>query len=418
MTRTRGRGPVADRDFRLVWLGTGVSRLGTSVASVATPLLAITELDAGPLVVSLLTAAAWLPWLLLGLPAGAWVDRLAKRPVMVGCDVVSALVVVTVPLAAWADALTTPHLLLASLGLGSAAVVFAAAWTSYLPAVLDERELVPANALLHGSESAAQVAGPGLAGALTATVGALAGLVLQALTFGFSALCLLLVRRPERRTPPPPERSLRREVAAGVAFVRRDRLLSRLVVHGALANFALTGYGSLEVLFLVEDVGLAPGTVGLVLALTALGGVVGAVVVQPLVRRLGDARTLVVCKAGAGPCALVVPFAGTGWRMVLLVVGSTLVVMGVTAGNVVSGSFRQRYVPPQLLGRVMTSMQVVNIAGVPLGAVTAGLLATATSTRTAIAVLVAGYAVSGLLLATGPLRGVRDLPRAAVPVAA
>lgn len=162
----------------------------------------------------------------------------------------------------------------------------------------------------------------------------------------------------------------------------------------------------------MQDVGLAPASVGLVLAVTAVGGVVGAAVLTPLVRHLGDARTLVVCKAGAGPCALLVPLAAPGRRLGLFVAGSTLVVVvvGVTAGNVVSGSFRQRYVPTQLIGRVLTSMQVVNCAGIPLGAVAGGVLATVAGTRAALAVLVVAYTASGLLLVRGPLRGVRDLP--------
>ncbi len=406
--------PARDRDFRLVWAGTAASRLGTSVASVATPLVALTELDAGPLVVTSLTAATWLPWLLVGLPAGAWVDRLAKRPVMVVCDVVSALAVLSVPLAVWAGVLTVAHLLLAALGLGTAAVLFTTAWTSYLPAVLEPDELVPANALLHGSESAAQVAGPGLAGALAGALGAAAGLVVQAAAFGASALCLLLVRRPERRPAAAGERDLRREVAEGVRFVARDPLLRRLVLHGAVSNFALTGYSALLVVLLVRDVGLAEGTVGLVLTLSALGGVAGAAAAQPLVRRLGSARTLVRCKAGAGPWALLVPLTTGPSTLWLLVLGSTAVVAGVVAGNVVSGSFRQRYVPAGLLGRVTTSMQFVNLGTIPLGALTAGVLATALGTRTAVWLLVVAYALSGLLLVLGPLRGRRDLPEAAL----
>jgi predicted MFS family arabinose efflux permease len=141
-----------------------------------------------------------------------------------------------------------------------------------------------------------------------------------------------------------------------------------------------------------------------------VGGVVGASLVQALTRRLGTARTLVLCKAGAGPCALVVPFTADDARLVLFVAGSVLVTTGIVAGNVVSASFRQAYVPPQLLGRVVTSMQLLNVGTVPLGALLAGALATATTTRTAVAVLTVAYALSGLLLVLGPLRGRRDLP--------
>ncbi|WP_090596249.1 MFS transporter [Auraticoccus monumenti] len=402
--------PASSRDFRLVWAGTSAGRLGESVASFAAPVVAITVLDASALTVTLITAAAWLPWLVVGLPAGAWVDRLPRRPVMVVCDLVSVLVVASVPVAAAAGALTTPHLLGAAFAVGTTAVLFQTAWTSYLPAVLDERQLVPANALLHGSDSAARVAGPGIAGLLAGAVGAVAGYALQSVTFLVSATCLALVRTPERRPARTTGRSLRREVAEGIHHVRRDRVLLNLAVHGSLSNLFLVGYQALLVVFLMRHVGLSEGGVGLLLTLTALGGVVGALVIQPLIRRLGDARTLVLGKALAGPFALAVPLAEPGWRLVLLAVASTLLVVGITAGNVVSGSFRQRYVPGALLGRVTTSMQTLNLAGIPLGAVLAGTLATAVGTRPALWVLTAAYACTGLILLLGPLRGRRDLP--------
>jgi len=409
--------PASSRDVGLVWAGTSTGRLGDSVASFAAPVVAITVLDASAFVVTLITAAAWLPWLLVGLPAGAWVDRLPRRPVMVVSDAVSLVVVASVPLAAWAGALTTAHLLGAAFAVGTTTVLFQTAWAGYLPAVLDERQLVPANALLSGSEAAARVAGPGLAGLLAGALGAVSGYAVQALTFAVSATCLALVRTPEHRAARAPGRDLRREVAEGVRFVAGDRVLLNLAAHGSLSNLFLTGYQALLVVFLVRQVGLAEGAVGLLLTLTALGGVLGALLVQPLVRRLGDARTLVLCKALAGPFALAVPLAEQGWRLALLAVASTLVVLGITAGNVVSGSFRQRYVPGELLGRVTTSIQTVNLAGIPLGAVLAGALATAIGTRPALWLLTAAYASTGLVLLLGPLRGRRDLPRRAVATA-
>lgn len=131
--------PAGSRDFRLIWAGTTAGRLGEAVASVATPLVALTVLDAGPFTVTLLTAAAWLPWLLIGLPAGAIVDRLAKRPVMIAADVASAVAIGSVPVAAALHHLTVTHLLVAALVLGAATVFFQSAWAAYLPAVLDEK---------------------------------------------------------------------------------------------------------------------------------------------------------------------------------------------------------------------------------------------------------------------------------------
>jgi MFS family permease len=124
------------RDVRLLWAGETVTALGTAVSSVAMPLVALEVLDAGVLAVTLLTAAAWLPWLVIGLPAGAWVDRLPKRPMLVTCDAASALLLLSVPVAAWGGWLTVAHLVGVALGLGVASVFFRTAWTAYVPAVV------------------------------------------------------------------------------------------------------------------------------------------------------------------------------------------------------------------------------------------------------------------------------------------
>ena len=409
---------LADPVVRLLWAGSTTSRLGTSVSAVAMPLVALQVLGAGPLLVGLLTAATWLPWLVIGLPAGAWVDRLPARPVLVVADVVAVGLLASVPVAVAAGGLTAAHLLAVALLVGTCHVFSTAALTAWLPALLEPEQLVPANALLEGSASAAQVAGPGLAGLLAGAFGAAAGLLADAASFAVSATCLLAVRRTGRPRPAAARRRLRTEVAEGVRFVRTDPLLVRLALHGALSNLALVGYQVVLVVFLVRDLGLSSTSVGLLLAAGNAGGLVGAALVQRLSHRLGSARALVLCKAGAGPCTLLVPLAAPGPRLGLLVVGTLLSVGGIVAGNVLSGSFRQTYVPAGLLGRVSTSMQVVNLGTIPLGAVLAGALAGRIGAHGALWATVLLFAVAGLVLVTGPLRGRRDLPTAPpVPVA-
>lgn len=397
------------RDVRLLWAGETVTALGTAVSSVAMPLVALEVLDASVFAVTMLTAALWLPWLVVGLPAGAWVDRLPKRPVLVACDLASALLLVSVPLAAWADVLTVAQLLVVSAGLGTCTVFFRTAWTAYVPVVVPAGGLVPANALLHGGESAAHVAGPGLGGLLVAAVGAVGALVADAASFLLSTVCLLRIRAVETAQAVR-ERDLRREVGEGVRLVLGDTFLRNLVLHGAVANLPLVGYGALSVAFLVREADQGPAAVGVLVALGGLGGVLGASVSARVVRALGSARALVVLKGGAGPCSLLLPLADDGWRVALFALGSALVGAGVVAGNVISSTFKQTYVPAELLGRVSSAMQFANLGTIPLGALLAGALADGLGTRTGLAVLTCGYALTGLILALGPLRGRRDLP--------
>lgn len=397
------------RDVRLLWSGETVTALGTAVSGVAMPLVALQVLDAGVVAVTLLTAATWVPWLVIGLPAGAWVDRLPKRPVLVACDVLSVLLLLSVPVAAWAGALTVAQLVAVNLGLGSATVFFRTAWTAYVPAVVPPGRLAPANALLHGGESAAHVAGPGLGGLLVAAVGAVGALLVDAVSFVLSTLCLLRIRVVEAASDAP-RRRLTTEVAEGVRLVARDRFLRNLVLHGAVANLPLVGYGALAVVFLVREADQGPAAVGLLMTVGAAGGIVGATLSGQVARALGTARALVVLKGGAGPCSLLLPLTDDGWRVAFFALGSMLVGAGVVAGNVISTSFRQTYVPKEILGRVGSAMQFCNLGTIPVGALLAGALAEGLGTRTAMWLLTGAYACTGLILALGPLRGRRDLP--------
>lgn len=160
----RRGGPLRDRDFRLLWIGETTSKVGSAVTAVALPLVAVTTLHANTFEVAALTSAEWLPWLLMGLPAGAWVDRLPRRPVMLGCDVVSAAAFASVPLAAAFGLLTVAQLYaVATIG-GAASVFFSTAYLVFLPSIVTDDALVEGNAKLQGSESAAQLVGPALAG--------------------------------------------------------------------------------------------------------------------------------------------------------------------------------------------------------------------------------------------------------------
>ncbi len=181
--------------------------------------MAVVTLDASAFQVSLLTALTWAPWLLIGLPAGAWVDRLSRRPTMLVCDATSLVLLVSVPVAVWAGALAFAHLLVVALLVGVSSVFFQTAHQVYLPGLVSRQHLPEANAKLQGSEAAAQVAGPGIAGVLAQTLGAVAGLLVNAVTFAISAVCLLRIRTPERTWRAPGARR-DRWVRGGVPLVR------------------------------------------------------------------------------------------------------------------------------------------------------------------------------------------------------
>ncbi len=410
--RRAGTGLRSNAAFRRLWLGESVSALGASVSSVALPLLALGALHAGLVEVGVLGAMAWIPWLVIGLPAGAWVDRLPLRPVMMSCDALALGALLSVPVVAWCGGLTLTQLYVVATAVGTAQVFFSTAYRALLPAVVADEHLDDANARLIAAESGATVAGPGVAGALTQTLGAVTGVLADALSYLVSLVCLRGLRVPETRAIAP-RRPLRTEIASGLRFLVTDRLLRLFVATGCLANLALAGFGDMTVPFLVRTVRTSPAEAGVLLALGQIGGVVGAATVPRLVRRWGSARALLIAKVGTAPIALLVPLAAAGPRLALFVVGSLGLVAGVMAGNVVSRTFTQRYCPPELLGRVTTAMQLVNYGAIPLGAVLGGVLADALGLRPALGVLLAVFVASTALLAASPLRRLRDLPTAA-----
>jgi MFS family permease len=401
------KGLWGNRDFRLLWTGETTSMLGSMVASTALPLVAVLTLEASTFQVALLTAAAWLPWLIVGLPAGAWVDRLPKRPVMLVCNTVSMAVFGSVPVAAAFGALTMAYLLAAALLGGAAKVFFTLAYRAYLPALVGEDDLLEGNAKLDGSESATQVAGPGLAGLLAQAFGPVSGILADAVSFGVSVLCVSAIR--VRETVVAAERTpLRSQIAEGLRFVTGDRYLRTLMVFGAVSNLALTGYSSIHIVFLSRTLGASPGLIGLVLALGASGGVLGAAFAGRLGARLGTARAFLLCELFAAPMLLLGPLSSPGWGLLLSAVAIFGLCAGVVCSNVLTTTFRQRYCPPELFGRISSSASIVNYGTIPLAGVLGGVLGETIGVRPTL--WVAAVLLIAALPILAPFRKLRDFP--------
>lgn len=407
-------GVLHERDFRLLWIGETTSTLGTSVSQLALPLAAVVSLHASTFQVGQLTAAAWLPWLLIGLPAGAWVDRLPRRPLMLVSDGVSATLLLSVPAAAWAGYLTFTHMLLVALLAGTAGVFFDTALQVYQPEVVAREDLVEANSKLQGSAAVSQVAGPGIAGLLAQLAGAVTGVAADAVSFLVSAACLLAADGPrakvERASPRPA--GLARQVREGLLFLGRDPYLRVFTLFGAVSNLCLTGYQSILIVFLVREVGISAGLVGLLLAASSLGGVLGATIAGPATRRWGSGRGLLVMELGVVPLGLLIPLTANGPRLVLLVIGGIAIGTGVVAGNVIKNSFRQAYCPRDLLGRIVVGMQFLNYGAIPVGALLGGALGSQCGLRPTLWIMLSGVAVAPLVLLVGPIRQHRNLPTA------
>lgn len=399
-------------DFRLLWAGQGVSDVGAAVSVVVLPLVAVVDLHASAFEVGVLSALVWLPWLLVGLPAGVWVDRSSKRQILIWTDVVRGLLVASVPVLAAFGELTIGQLLAVGFTHGLATVMFQVAYQSYLPTLIASDDLAEGNAKLQGTEAAAGVVGPGLAGLLLTAMRASFVLVVDALSYVVSVLALLAIRAREEPAPVAERRSLRSEIAEGAAYVRADPLLRTLTIAPAIGNFFFIGFEAISTVFLVRTVHVATRTVGLLFALVGLGAVIGAALARPVARLIGTSRTIWLGMAVTAPFALLIPLTTRGAGLVFFVVGNVVVLAGVLMYNVTIGGFRQQYCPPRILGRVVASMRFVLFGTMPLGSVLGGALASALGPRPAVWVLVIGTVAPVAVLVSSPLRRLRNLPTA------
>ncbi|NEA37203.1 MFS transporter [Streptomyces sp. SID13031] len=398
------------RDFRWFWAGETISRFGSSVSTVALPLIAVSVLQATTFQVGLLSAAAWLPWLLIGLPVGAWVDRWPRRPIMRLASAISLILFASIPLAAHAGLLTIEFLLAVAVLTGAAAVFFQTAYTAYLPNLLASQDQAEGNAKLHGSASAAQIAGVGCGGLIVQAAGAVNGMYVDASTFLIALLCLTAIRYREPRRPDVEHIPLGTEVLAGLRLVAGDVWLRTLTIFGAVSNLGLMGYQSIIVVFLVRELGVSPGMVGALIAIASSGGVVGAFLGRRVANAVGTARATLLFELVLPTLALLIPLTTKGAGLALYTIGAFCIGVGVVAGNTIKATFHQSYCPPELRGRLAASTSFLNYGTIPLGALLGGTLGEVLGLRTALWITTAGIPLAGLVLLCSPIRRSRDLP--------
>jgi predicted MFS family arabinose efflux permease len=397
-------GLLRQRNFRLLWFGETVSNGGSATAGVLVPLLAVTTLRATTFEVAALTAASYLPWLLIGLPAGAWVDRLPVRPLMIGCDLAAAALYASLPVLAWLRLLTIGDLLVIALLAGGTGVLFATAYQVYLPSLVDGADLVEGNAKLQGSASMALIGGRGAAGLAADGLGAAPAVLFNAVSFLVSAACLLKIRATPPKRTGARRASLRTEIAQGGRLIARDPYLRPVTLYAAAGNLTYSGYNALLVVFLVKDAGLSAAAAGLLMSTVGAGGLAGALIARRIGDRLGTLRALQVSTLATSLFGLLIPLTRSGPEVACYVAGAFGVSAGTLIGNILASAFRQAYCPPEMLGRVVANMRFASWGTIPLGAMLAGALGTALGVRTALWMLLGGYVLSGLLLLTFPGR--------------
>ncbi|MGW6706499.1 MFS transporter [Streptomyces sp. NPDC054956] len=399
-------------DFRRLWIGDTVSQAGTAVTLLALPLLAIGTLGATPFQAGLLVMCEYLGFLLIGLPAGAWVDRMRRRRVMIAGDLGRAALLASLPAAAWLDALTLPQLYAVAFGMSLCTVFFDIAYQSHLPQLVDGTRLVEANAALEATRTITAAGGPGAGGALVGALTAPVAIVVDAVSFLVSALCLSRIRRADAAPEPRPEVPLRAEIGEGLRFVFGSPLLRALTLTSAISNLFGTIGAAMLLVLLAGELGLSPLLCGLVFTAEALGGFLGSLLTMRIAARFGQGRAMCASVITSGLLWLAaVPLFHADWRFAVAAVLQGLGWTAFMTFKITSVAFRQRLCPEPLLGRTTATFRFVVWGSMPLGALVGGLLGEHFGARTALWTGALGELLAVLPLLLSPLRTARELPR-------
>ncbi|HEX5406555.1 MAG TPA: MFS transporter [Pseudonocardiaceae bacterium] len=408
---TRRVGLLREHDFRHLWVADVVSQFGTRVSFLALPLLAVSYLHASTVEVSLLRTAQTIAYLLIGLQVGAWCDRMRRGPVVVAADLGRAALLCWVPVGAALGVLTVWQLYIVVGLAGALGVFFDVARHAYLPDLISRDNLVEGNTKLAVNQSSAAIAAPAIGGLLVQGLGAPIAIAVDAASYLWSGLWLRGIRTVERPRPRPAGRHLLREIGEGLRVVWHEPVLRAFGAHNASLSLCQSANTAIAVVFLVREVHLSPGIIGLLGTVGLLGAIIASATTRRLSGLIGPARMIwlvggIVCGAGM----FIYPLTAPGWRIWLDAASTFLASTGIIVLNIVESSFQQAVCPPDLLGRVNATMSFLVWGVIPVGSLAGGLAGAAIGLRPTLWLAGAGALASAGWLVFSPLRGMRDLP--------
>ncbi len=390
--------------FRWLWIGQAISETGSRVTRDGLPFTAVMVLGATPWQMGLLTAVGGAATLLFGLIAGVWVDRVRRRPVMILADLGRALIIGTIPLAAFYGVLRMPQIYAVAAIAGVLTVLFDVAYQTYVPCLVDRDRLVDANARLALTSSSAEIVGPGLTGLLIRTLTAPIAILIDAVSFVVSAISVLLIRNPE---PPPadrhPESHFREEIREGLATVWHEPVLRALAARNVAAGFFMGMIGPLYVLYALRDLGLGPVALGIVIACGGVSNFAGAVVAPRAARILGLGRTLLVSSLLLSVAIALFALARPPFAFAItcLIAQQLVGDISYSVYSVHELTLRQKIAPERVLGRVNSVMTLLSRG------VVGGLLAERAGVRATAWVSAFGLFAAATLLLARPIRTMR-----------
>ncbi len=402
-------------DFLRLWSAETISQFGSQIGQLALPLVAILVLDASAFEVAALGTVQFLPFIIFTLPAGVWVDRLPRRPILIVGDFGRAALLATIPIAYLADLLSLGQLFVVGFLVGVFQVFFDVAYMSYLPSLVDRDRIIEGNSKFEISRSAAQVGGPGLGGVLVEIFTAPYAVLLDAVSFLVSGLFILRIRkeepRPEAATVDGRKSSMWTELKEGLRFVLGNPNLRAQAGCTATSNLFASVAFSIILVFAVRELGLSAGVIGIVFSVGAAGSLAGAFTASRISTRFGIGPTSIVAAALFAPATLLWALAPTGNAAIpILVAAQLLFGFTVVVYNIAQVSYRQAICPPRLQGRMNSVMRFLVWGTIPIGTLLGGALATWVGLRETIVIGAVGGGLSFLWLLFSPQRHLREMP--------
>src|SRR5574337_1386125 len=376
-------------DFMKLWTAQTISVFGDRFSELAIPLIAVLTLGATPGQMGILSAVTRAPFLLIGLFAGVWVDRLSRRPILITGDLGRAAVLLSIPLAAGLGSLSMLHLYAVGVLVGILTVFFDVAYQAYLPALVHRGQLVEGNSKLEATRSLAGLAGPSIAGIVIQILSAPLAIVLDAISFIASGGLISLIRRREGSAERPIRGPVLAEVREGLSVVLGNSFLRSIAGCTGTTNFFSSALFALYILFATRELKLGPAQIGVIFSIGGVTGLIGSLTAGRVANRLGVGRTIVGASLlfGLGLVPVAAASPGTAW---LLIPSTMLVSFANPIYNINQVSLRQAITPHRLQGRMNATMRFLVWGTMPLGGILGGVLGTSLGLRAGIGVAAAG----------------------------
>jgi len=403
------------RDFLKLWSAQTVSQFGDEITQLALPLVAIITLGASPLEIGIIGTFQFLPFILLTIPAGVWVDRMRRKPILIGADIGRALLLLSIPVAFAGGWLSMPQLYVIGFAVGCLEVFFDVAYQSYLPSVVERDQLVEGNAKLEMSVAASSVIGPGIAGFLVELVRAPFAILFDALSYVGAVVLLLVIRRPE--TPPAPHDpaagarpSMRTEAAEGLRYVLGHRYLRWIAAcTGTLNLFGNIG-GVVLLLYIVNELGINAGTIGIIFGIANLGVLIGALSGERLAKRIGIGPTITWSAFASAFALLPVVIAPRDAAVPFLIAAGIIAAATGVIYNINQVSLRQAITPERMQGRMNATMRFIVWGTIPVGSIVGGFLGGAIGLHSTILVGMIGSFLGFLPVFFSQVRTLQRIP--------